>query len=318
MAFGSKKTENDAEAKTAETGEAPEATEATEPAAEAAAEGAASEAEGAKVSKKAKKQMKKEAEREAAEAAKKEAEEAKADASKKLNVRRAVVLTGVILASVIMIGSCLLPSLSAIVSGIQNAATTEAETTESDTTEAESEEAETTNSYMDDLDTRYEAIVEPLETKLESNAEDKATLINLANNYLTWGDSAQNYASTDEETEHVKELLNKAMGYYDSYLALDDASAAHVNRALCQYYLGDTSGAISALEEFCEGTSDYAPAWSNLGMMYEETGDTEKAKDAYNKALEVDPDDTCGVKSYASSQLSSLTEAETESAETTE
>ena len=163
---------------------------------------------------------------------------------------------------------------------------------------------------MDQLDSRYSATASSLESKLEANPDDAASLINLANTYLTWGDMARNYASTDDEQAHVTDLLQKAEGYYDTYLASNDANAAHVNRALCQYYLGDTAAAIAALEQFCAGTADYAPAWANLGMIYEDAGETDKATDAYNKALEVDPDDTCGMKSFVTSKLQSITSSD--------
>lgn len=216
--------------------------------------------------------------------------------------RRPVVLVAVILVSIIMVGSILLPSLSAIVSGIQASSSSSS----ADTSEA-SETAATTNSYMEQLDSRYQATADSLAAKLESNPSDAAALINLANTYLTWGDMAKNYASTDEENAHVTDLLQKAEGYYDTYLESNDAAAAHVNRALCQYYLGDTDGAIAALEKFVATTADYAPAWANLGMIYQETGNTEAAADAYNKALEVDPNDENGMKSYVTSQLQTLT-----------
>lgn len=229
--------------------------------------------------------------------------------------RRPFVLVAVILVSIIMVGSILLPSLSAIVSGMQ-ASSGSSDTAQ--TSSADTEEAATTNSYMDQLDSRYSATASSLESKLESSPDDAATLINLANTYLTWGDMARNYASSDDDEAHVTDLLQKAEGYYDRYLEGNDANAAHVNRALCQYYLGDTEGAIAALEQFCAGVADYAPAWANLGMMYDDAGDTDKATDAYNKALEVDPDDTCGMKSFVTSKLQSITSsAETADASAT-
>lgn len=218
--------------------------------------------------------------------------------------RRPFVLVAVILVSVIMVGSILLPSLSAIVSGMR--ASSSSSDSSQDAASAATEAA-TTSSYMDQLDSRYSSTASALESKLESNPDDAATLINLANNYLTWGDMARNYATTDDDQAHVKDLLEKAEGYYDRYLENNDANAAHVNRALCQYYLGDTDGAIAALDQFCQGVGDYAPAWANLGMIYGDAGETDKATDAYNKALEVDPDDTCGMKSFVTSKLQSIT-----------
>ncbi len=331
-----------AEAVTEKAGEgAPATSEKAEEAAESGAAGAAAESEAAdaakssegaaerlaqlspklakKAAKKAKRAAEKAAEEEAAAAAAAEREE-KASVP---TARRSAVFVGVILVSVIMVGSCLLPSLSAIISGIQNAQesaeTSSATEDASDDAETDSdtERAETTNSYMDSLDETYQPKVDALESKLEENAEDKATLINLANTYLKWADTGRNYASSDTDTEHVNELLTKAEGYYDSYLKLDDASAARVSRALCQYYLGETDAAVAALKEVAEKDESYAPAWTNLGMVYDETGDTEKAKEAFNKALEVDPNDTYGLQSYASSQLSSI-ESEEEAATTAE
>lgn len=328
MATGSKKT-TDAKATEDEKLEAGEATQDSAEPTEAAAEGSAPDADvaadaSAKLSSKQAKKAAKKAKKAAEKAEAEKAAEAEDDRTSVPVARRSAVLVGVIFVSVIMVGSCLLPSLSAIISGIQNAqesSTTEAATSEDASTESSTDdaetEAETTNSYMDSLDETYQPKVEALEAKLEENAEDKATLINLANTYLKWADTGRNYASSDADTEHVNELLTKAEGYYDSYLALDNASAARVSRALCQYYLGETDAAIKALKAVTADDESYAPAWTNLGMIYEDTGDTDAAKEAYNKAIEADPNDTYGLQSYASSQLSSI-ESEEEAAATTE
>lgn len=328
MATGSKKT-TDAKATEDEKLEAGEATQNSAEPTEAAAEGSAPDADvaadaSAKLSSKQAKKAAKKAKKAAEKAEAEKAAEAEDDRTSVPVARRSAVLVGVIFVSVIMVGSCLLPSLSAIISGIQNAqesSTTEAATSEDASTESSTDdaetEAETTNSYMDSLDETYQPKVEALEAKLEENAEDKATLINLANTYLKWADTGRNYASSDADTEHVNELLTKAEGYYDSYLALDNASAARVSRALCQYYLGETDAAIKALKAVTADDESYAPAWTNLGMIYEDTGDTDAAKEAYNKAIEADPNDTYGLQSYASSQLSSI-ESEEEAAATAE
>ena len=326
MATGSKKT-TDAKATEDEKLEAGEATQDSAEPTEAAAEGSAPDAAAdasAKLSSKQAKKAAKKAKKAAEKAEAEKAAEAEDDRTSVPVARRSAVLVGVIFVSVIMVGSCLLPSLSAIISGIQNAqesSTTEAATSEDASTESSTDdaetEAETTNSYMDSLDETYQPKVEALEAKLEENAEDKATLINLANTYLKWADTGRNYASSDADTEHVNELLTKAEGYYDSYLALDNASAARVSRALCQYYLGETDAAIKALKAVTADDESYAPAWTNLGMIYEDTGDTDAAKEAYNKAIEADPNDTYGLQSYASSQLSSI-ESEEEAAATAE
>lgn len=223
--------------------------------------------------------------------------------------RRPIVLIAVIVCSVIMVGSILLPSLSAIVSGARRSI--------SASTAAASTEAATTTSYRDKLDGYYQPKASQLEDRLSKDSSDTAALINLANTYYTWGATAVSRASSDDDRAHAKDLLAKAMGYYDSYLATDDAAAAHASRAMCQYYLGDVDGAKSALEELAGRVSSYAPAWVDLGTIYEAAGDTQSATNAYNKALEVDPSDTYGVKRTATSKLSSLTSASTSAATTT-
>ena len=88
-----------------------------------------------------------------------------------------------------------------------------------------------------------------------------------------------------------------------------------MDRALCQLYEGDTSGATSALEQLTADSPDYGPAWANLGLAYEVSGDTAKAKEAYQKAEEADPDDTYGSYSFAQQRLAQINESAAQAAE---
>lgn len=160
------------------------------------------------------------------------------------------------------------------------------------------------------VDADYEGIVADLEAKVAENAEDKASLLSLGRYYASWGSRVSSLASTDEETSHANELFDKAMGYYDQYLALEDSPAARVDRALCQYYKGDTAAAQNELTEITTTTApDYAPAWANLGMLYEMQGMTDEARAAYEKAAELDPNDEYGAGSYAQQRVSALDSA---------
>lgn len=231
--------------------------------------------------------------------------------------RKPLIVVAVVLASLIMAISILLPSLSAVIEAFTSSDET-ATTTEVETVDAESEDAaDSMQGYIDTVDERYSATADSLKAKVEADGSDKASLINLANTYYTWGTAVNNYASSDEQKAHVTELLNNAITYYDQYLALGDSGAAYVNRALCQYYIGDTDAAREALEKYVVTNASYAPAWSNLGMMYNAAGETEKALQAYNNVLTVDPNDEYGLKSNAQSQVDSLS-ATTDEAETTE
>lgn len=220
--------------------------------------------------------------------------------------RRPVVLVAVVACSIIMVGSILLPSLSSIVSGIRRsaAAATAAATTDAATT---GEAATTTNSKMDSIDSSYQAKVDALEAKLQDKPDDLASLINVANDYRDWGQAATRYATSDDERAHASELLTKAMGHYDSYLALEDSSAARVSRAMCQYYQGDVDGTKAALLAVTQADGTYAPAWAQLATIYKAQGDTQAETDALNRALSVDPDDVYGVRSTVTQRLSALT-----------
>ena len=175
---------------------------------------------------------------------------------------------------------------------------------------------------MDTVDSQYQSRAEAADAKLDDTDDesDLAALLTAANTYFSWGYQASSYASTDDDKLHVQDLLTKAMGYYDRYLALNDAATARCDRALCQYYLGDTQGATEALEQLTATSGDYAPAWANLGMMYQAASETDKAKDAFTRALGADPDDKYGVKSYCTNQLDAINSAAattTDAAETT-
>lgn len=238
--------------------------------------------------------------------------DSKPEAPNKL--RRTFIVIAVVLASLIMALSILLPSLSAVIEALTSgseATTEEAATTEASTDEAEDEsddssEDDTYQQYIDTINERYGTTADSLQAKVDADATDKASLINLANTYYEWGTSLSNFATTDEQTLSMQEKLNKASELYGTYLELEDSNAARVSQIMCNYYLGNVDAAINDLEAFCAKTASYAPAWSDLGMMYNAKGDTAKAIEAYSKVSEVDPNDTYGLKSSAESQISSL------------
>ena len=164
---------------------------------------------------------------------------------------------------------------------------------------------------IESLDEDYQPVISDLEAKVAENAEDTASLLALGRYYFSWGASVAQLAQIDSETSHANELLGKAVEYYDKYLELEDSNEVRVDRALCLYYQEDVSGAVSALEELTQGGgADYAPAWSTLGSLYATRGDYDDAKAAYQRAIELDPDDEQGVKSSAESALESIEKAE--------
>lgn len=240
--------------------------------------------------------------------------------------RKKRITTIIIVAfAVLMALSMMLPSFSAIFANrnAQEAAEEEQQDTSSSDSDDDSssddssdDSAETDESTVAGIDSEYEQTVQSLEDKLADDPQNLATLLNLGNDYMNWGYQVARIASTDDETTHASDLLTKAEGYYDQYLALNDSAMVRTNRALCQFYAGDTAGATAALEELTQADPDFGPAWANLGLMYEVAGSTDQAKEAYNKAEETDPDDEYGAKSFAETRLASIEASESSTSST--
>ena len=233
-------------------------------------------------------------------------EKSKTELKRERNKKLTGIAVGIF--AVIMALSMMLPSLTYIFGN--NAAEPQEEVTQA----ADAEEASPDDAATDEdvptgiaaVDANYATVVDPLEAKLKDNPQDLATLLNLGNDYMSWASTAGAYATDDEGVAHVNDLFGKAIGYFDQYLQLNDSPAVKVNRALCVYYSGSTDQAIADLEALTTEESGYGPAWANLGMLYENEGSTDEARAAYQKAVEADPDDEYGAKSYANRRLASM------------
>ena len=162
---------------------------------------------------------------------------------------------------------------------------------------------------VDYVDSQYEDYVADLESQLEGDPENAETLLATARACSTWGTTVMMLAADDEEAAHGTELVERAVGYYDRCLALDNASEARAERAMCEYYLGDAETATADLEALTTDDPEYATGWYDLGLLYEGQGQTDEALAAYQKAVELDPDDEQGVGSSAQSRIDELTGA---------
>ena len=207
--------------------------------------------------------------------------------------------------AILMAASLMLPSFAAIFSSSQSGSSTSGQQSTSVTDVASA-------------DAKYTDVVASLEEKYSSDPTDLATLLNLGKDYMAWGVTVRYSGSTDASTSHANELLEKAISYYDQYLALKDSGAVRVDRALCQYYEEETSEATAALEQLTQDMPDYGPAWANLGMLYESAGNSDQAREAYQKAQEADADDEYGAKTYATQRISAMDSAASSSAGTTD
>ena len=223
--------------------------------------------------------------------------------------------------AVVMALSMMLPSLSSIFSGSSSSTTTDqsssadastSESTSSSSSDSSSSSSSTsTTNTVDTIDSEYETLVSSLESKLANDPNNLATLLNLGRDYMQWGYQVVYNGTTDADTTHGNDLLDKAISYFDQYLALNDSNSVKVDSALCLLYKGDTSGAISALQQITTDSPDYGPAWANLGLAYEISGDSTSALSAYQQAETTDADDEYGAKSYAEKRIAAINSSAT-------
>lgn len=227
--------------------------------------------------------------------------------------------------AVLMALSMMLPSLSAIVQNgnSQDSQQEQADDSDStsdanaDSTADSTSDSSSTTDYVAQIDDDYSQLTADLESKLAGDPQNLAYLLNLGKDYMSWGVQVSYFGSTDANTSHANELLEKAIGYFDQYLELNDASAVRVDRALCQFYEGETGDAQTALEQLTQDDPDYGPAWANLGMVYQARGDSDSARSAYEQAIAADPDDEYGAKSYGEQGIKSLDAAASSSSTAT-
>lgn len=218
--------------------------------------------------------------------------------------------------AVLMALSMMLPSIAAIV-GTSSSQDSSSQSQSADSGSS-ADSSDGTTDAVAQADEKYQPLVDALETKLSSDSQNLATLLSLGKDYMAWGVTVRYSGSTDASTSHANELLEKAISYYDQYLALKDSGAVRVDRALCQYYEEEASEATAALEQLTQDMPDYGPAWANLGMLYESAGNSDQAREAYQKAQEADADDEYGAKTYATQRISAMDSAASSSAGTTD
>nr|WP_314639123.1 tetratricopeptide repeat protein [uncultured Olsenella sp.] len=214
--------------------------------------------------------------------------------------------------AVLMALSMMLPSLAAIFSPASSSKTADASQSQASSDSSSQDQSsgdsatDSAATGIDAVNARYQKDVDELKARLDSDPKGLATLLNLGNDYMSWAYASSSYATSDDQKAQVAELWKSAISYYDQYLEQKDSNAVRVNRALCQLYSGDTDAARAALEELTAAQPDYGPAWANLGMVYEAAGESDSAREAYQKAEEKDANDEYGAKSYAQRRLAAM------------
>lgn len=199
----------------------------------------------------------------------------------------------IVVFAIILVATLMLPSLAALVSS---------RTQESQQTRAQSEQQSIQSG--EDVDNYYGVTVQSLEERLRSDPDNLAVQNDLAGAYFNWALHRSYYAKDDADQKKVSELFEHAVTAYDKVLAKSPSQSVEVDRAVALYHSGKASEAIKNLEALLEKDANYAPAWANLAMFYEGS-DKDKAREAYNKALEVSGDNQ-QIKSFVETRLSLL------------
>ena len=184
-------------------------------------------------------------------------------------------------------------------------------------------DSSTEASTVAEIQAQYASLIESLEGKLADDPDNLTHLASLGNNYMDEGVDMKSASDAADTEETIAEVFSKAVGYYDDYLEAaaagdadaDSVSAVTVDRAVCLFYSGEEDQAIADLSSFLEGTDDYVMGWYNLGAFYSQQGDNDQAKEAFNKVIELDPDNESGIMSYAQLQLAIIEASEEAAAE---
>lgn len=152
----------------------------------------------------------------------------------------------------------------------------------------------------------YQKQAEEKESAIQSNPDNLPAHLDLARTYLGWGMALKSSSQDDSVQKQSLQLINKAIAEYNTYLASNDSDEVRVDRAIAQFYAGDQTGAIDTLKEVTDRSPDYAKCWLNLGMMYRVTDQVDLAKEALQKAIEKDSDNSAGVRDNAQKILDAL------------
>ena len=161
-------------------------------------------------------------------------------------------------------------------------------------------------SSIEDVDEQFAPQAETLEKRLASNPDNYELLSQLGDLYLSWGYYTSMFATVDAETVTANQRLEQAVTYFDQALQIEDSAELRTSRGVAKYYEGDSSAATTMLEETVEAYPEYAPAWANLGLFYESRGRTDEALNAYNTAIECDPEDELNAKSFAEERIAAI------------
>jgi tetratricopeptide (TPR) repeat protein len=201
----------------------------------------------------------------------------------------------IIVFAVVLVLSLCLPFFSSCTAVTTSSSSSDAETTTTTTS--------TTSSTVADVKSTYSTLVSSLESKLEADPTNAAASASLGNAYMDMAMAMDSATDASDYADEINEVFAQAVACYDTYLETTFSNAVAVDRTVCLFYGGNEDEAIEDLTAFLDEHDDYAMGWYNLGVFYYTEGEYELAEEAYNKAIEADPDDETGANTYAQNGL---------------
>lgn len=230
-------------------------------------------------------------------------EELKKEKQKKV-FEIAVVAFGILMAVGMM-----LPALAPIFSHqAQENAQKEAQEAAKKKEEEKSSDESKDDTQKNDPESIYSKTVASLEKRLQEDKGDLAALLSLASVNYTWGSRLKEMSSKPEDIQKAYDILKKSLDAYDAYLEKNDSLAVRTNRFMVMYAMDDKQAAIDGLEALIKEQGAYAPALLNLGVLYEQQDELDKAKDAFERSKAADTKNEYGAVTIADRHLITIKE----------
>lgn len=208
----------------------------------------------------------------------------------------------IVIFAAILVITLMLPSLSALFAPKNEGKAAQQSEETSQTAEAEPKAPESAQ----DVDKIFQPAADALKKKLDDKPDNVALLNDLSGLYFNWGVQLMPYAKDDATLGHMQQVFLSANEHYDKLLSISPSDSVTIDKNLALFYAGKKEEALKGLQDLTKKSPDFAPAWANLGMVYEAENQTDDAKRAYKKALEVNKDEQSQVKLYAESRLAAL------------
>jgi len=145
------------------------------------------------------------------------------------------------------------------------------------------------------INQKHQPTIDALKALAASQPASYTATVNLANGYFDWGQelsqpqTGQSQVST-ESIAAAEQVWPQARAAYDAATKLKAFDAGvQTDRAAATFYSSDATGAIAIARNVTKKQPTFAPAWLNLGIFYDATGNSVSAVSSYQKYLVLDP-----------------------------